>query len=440
MSDATSIRSREELITALAEVAEIEHGITCQYLYAAFSLKTHVEEGGLDWVQAERVRGWKAELLRIARQEMAHHGMVCNLLMAIGGAPCFRHVAFPYRVSACPPYQEFALQPFSRATLERFACYERLHAAPPYVDAPVDADVDTDAGVATGAVAALTIGGLYRRIRDGLERVAGSNPKLFIGPGEHQVGNAELRIRPGQFDVELARVADARSALALLDGLLAHDHHERFTAMLAELAALAQADPAFAPARPVVANPRTAKAGAGSGAGAAADGGAATVIGHPVTAAAAAIFDSAYELMLLMLARVYGRTDETAAETQGLIATAFFPLMTAVIRPLGECLTRMPVAEGADATAGPTFGLPFDLPLPPFKRSAWVFLHERLQGLASACEGLCADVERSPEPWTRHVALRLALLGENLAGIAVAFERRMSLKQIYARHLLARIV
>jgi hypothetical protein len=417
---ATAIRAREELISALAEVAEIEHGITCQYLFAAFSLRTHVEEGGLDWVQAEHVRGWKAELLRIARQEMAHHGMVCNLLGAIGGAPRFRHVAFPYPVSVCPPYESFALQPFARATLERFACYEALHADP--------------AGAGAGAGSAgQSIGGLYRRIRDGLEHVAASNAKLFIGPGEHQIGNPELRIRPGQFDIELARASDLRSALALIDGLLAHDHHERFTAMLSELSALQQADPAFLPARPVAVNPCLAPAGPG------------TVIRHPLTRAAAAIFDGAYEIMLLMLARIYGRTDESAAEVQALIGIAFFPLMTAVIRPLGESLTRMPMGEDAgegagELAAGPCFGLPFDLPLPPFKRSAWVFLHERLQDLAGAAERLAADALGSPEPWTRHVAPRLALLSENLAGIAVAFERRMNLKQIYARHMLSRIL
>ena len=419
MSDAT-IQSREALISRLAEVAEIEHGITCQYLYAAFSLKTHVEEGGLDWVQAERVRGWKAELLRIARQEMAHHGMVCNLLVTIGGAPRFGHVAFPYPVSACPPYLTFELQPFSRAALERFACYERLHA---------------DGADAGGTDASLTIGGRYREIRRGLMHVAGSNPKLFIGPGEHQIGNPELRIRPGQFDIELARVSDLRSALALIDRLLAHDHHQRFTDMLSELAALAQADPGFSPARPVAVNPRLQPAGTADTAGTAS-----TVVGHPITRAAAGIFDGAYELMLLLLTRIYGRTDETAAEVQGLIATAFFPLMTAVIRPLGECLTRMPVAEGADTAAGPCFGLPFDLPLPSFKRSAWVFVHEQLQALAGACERMCADIDDSQERWTGHVGPRLTLLSENLSGIAAGFERRMGLKQIYARHMLSRII
>ena len=34
------IRTREDLIDALGRAAELEHAIMCQYLYAAFSLKT----------------------------------------------------------------------------------------------------------------------------------------------------------------------------------------------------------------------------------------------------------------------------------------------------------------------------------------------------------------------------------------------------------------
>jgi len=36
--------SREQLLNALAEAAEIEHHLMCCYLYAAFSLKQGLEE------------------------------------------------------------------------------------------------------------------------------------------------------------------------------------------------------------------------------------------------------------------------------------------------------------------------------------------------------------------------------------------------------------
>ena len=39
------IEHREALIYMLCEAAELEHGIMCQYLYAAFSLKQSAGEG-----------------------------------------------------------------------------------------------------------------------------------------------------------------------------------------------------------------------------------------------------------------------------------------------------------------------------------------------------------------------------------------------------------
>jgi len=39
------IEHREALIYMLYEAAELEHGIMCQYLFAAFSLKQSVDEG-----------------------------------------------------------------------------------------------------------------------------------------------------------------------------------------------------------------------------------------------------------------------------------------------------------------------------------------------------------------------------------------------------------
>ena len=39
------IEHREALIYMLCEAAELEHGIMCQYLYAAFSLKQSEDEG-----------------------------------------------------------------------------------------------------------------------------------------------------------------------------------------------------------------------------------------------------------------------------------------------------------------------------------------------------------------------------------------------------------
>jgi hypothetical protein len=49
------IDTREELINALTEAAELEHGLLLQYLFAAYSMKKRLDEG-LDGAQQEAVR------------------------------------------------------------------------------------------------------------------------------------------------------------------------------------------------------------------------------------------------------------------------------------------------------------------------------------------------------------------------------------------------
>jgi hypothetical protein len=410
------MHSRESLIAALCKAAEIEHSITCQYLFAAFSLKSHPEEGGVDWPRLERIRGWKAELLSVARQEMMHHGLVCNLLLAIGGPPHFRRAEFPHPVDFCAPYSTLELLPFSEEALERFVSYERRSAP----------GVET---LASGR--ARTIDALYQEIRDGLVHVNRASVTLFVGPVHHQITNQELRIGPGQFDVDLVKVSELDSALALIDRIREHTHQEQLESIQRELAELKREDPIFAPARPVAANPRV---GVPEGAHEAV-----TIIRHPVTRAAAELFNASYEVMVLMLTRLYGRSQETPAEADGLIRSAFFPLMTNVIRPLGEALTLMPLAEDESSmTAGPGFEFPFGLPLPPTSRSAWIFIHERLMGMTNSSLRLFTAIQQSPAPWAARLRPRLELLCENLERISDNFKQHMALEREYAQLMVRR--
>ncbi len=50
------IEHREALIYMLCQAAELEHGIMCQYLFAAFSLKQRADEG----LTPEELRGGHA--------------------------------------------------------------------------------------------------------------------------------------------------------------------------------------------------------------------------------------------------------------------------------------------------------------------------------------------------------------------------------------------
>src|SRR5579871_2403291 len=65
------IEHREALIYMLCEAAELEHGIMCQYLFAAFSLKQSIDEG-LTGKELEAVTRWRKHVAHIATQEMLH--------------------------------------------------------------------------------------------------------------------------------------------------------------------------------------------------------------------------------------------------------------------------------------------------------------------------------------------------------------------------------
>src|SRR5262249_1899024 len=80
------IEHREALIYMLYEAAELEHGIMCQYLFAAFSLKQREDEG-LTADALEAVLRWRRAVVHVATEEMLHLALVQNLLSAIGSAP-----------------------------------------------------------------------------------------------------------------------------------------------------------------------------------------------------------------------------------------------------------------------------------------------------------------------------------------------------------------
>src|ERR1700682_6274534 len=77
------IEHREALIYMLCEAAELEHGIMCQYLFAAFSLKQRASEG-LSPDELEAVTRWRRGISHVATEEMLHLALVHNLLSAVG--------------------------------------------------------------------------------------------------------------------------------------------------------------------------------------------------------------------------------------------------------------------------------------------------------------------------------------------------------------------
>jgi CDGSH-type Zn-finger protein len=402
------VTTREELFFLLERASELEHGLACIYLFAAYSLKNDASEGGLTEAQATMVRRWKRELAQVAVEEMLHLAQVSNMLTAIGASARFERANFPMPASAFPFGLSLTLEPFSLETIERFVCYEMPEAGVLSAEeegvyalirarflAPEGGGVDPDAGRAplriggieggTGAepfeVDFRTVGEFYQKISTGFETIPEDD--LFIGPPEAQA-NARFVDLQGQ----LVSVIDRQSAGAAIQMIIeqgevptaAHpDAHfvifDTIRKEFAEAVAAAHANgTTFQPVRPVVSNPMTRFYE---------DTSQGTLILDPTTHQVADLFNVAYETMLLMLLRFFAHTEESESELERL-SRATLRIMTTVIRPLGEALTKMPVGNPAFAgmTAGPGFGYNRDVSLLPHKKSAWIFFGERLRELA----------------------------------------------------------
>lgn len=405
------VRSRDELIYLLARACELEHSVACVYLFAAHSLKSDASEGGMTEAQAAMVRGWKRRLVAVGVEEMLHLAQLTNVMTAIGGAPHFQRPNFPLRHSGSPINDLVSLEPFSRATLERFMCIEMPEPGilSPQEQAEADAvrlrvlegeSAITPPGAPAGGSASVgggpfdidfaTQGEFYHKIITGFDHIP--ERELFIGPPETQA-----KSRFVDFGDELRAVADRRSARAAIEMVIeqgeaptaAHPdaHFWVFRKIHAEyMEALRQAEAggvAFDPVRPVVSNPLTRFYE---------DVSAGTLIADPLTHQLADIFNIAYDTMLMMLLRFFAHTEETDGELERL-ARAAMRLMANVLAPLGEALAKMPAGHGgplAGRTAGPGFGYNRDIELLPHKRSAWVFFGERLRHLAAALTRLWA--------------------------------------------------
>lgn len=118
------IEHREALIYMLCEAAELEHGIMCQYLFAAFSLKQSQDEG-LAEAELAAVRRWRKQVSHVATQEMLHLALVHNVLSAIGAAPHLARPNLPAPAGHYPAGVQLALIPFGEQALRHFMFLER---------------------------------------------------------------------------------------------------------------------------------------------------------------------------------------------------------------------------------------------------------------------------------------------------------------------------
>jgi hypothetical protein len=190
------VATRDDLISLLEEAAELEHGLCCSYLYAAFSLKGP-DDPTLTPAQAEMVNRWYRTVVGVATEEMLHPSLVANLLTAIGGTAHFSRPSLPQRSRYYPAGISISLRRFDDATLSRFMHLERPADMAPESDIADDDDIDLNQAPPEAPPGSLTlaedlagepdalstVGQLYQTIEDGyvtLDELLGS-AVLFIG-------------------------------------------------------------------------------------------------------------------------------------------------------------------------------------------------------------------------------------------------------------------
>src|ERR1700744_3942053 len=356
------IEHREALIFMLCEAAELEHGIMCQYLYAAFSLKQ--DEGpdsadtGLSDAELAAARRWRKVISHVATQEMLHLALVQNLLSAVGAAPHLSRPNFPHPANHYPAGVHLALLPFGERAVRHFMFLER----------PEGMDIhDADGMAAFGKAVPMmqagdivprgqdfkTVGHMYRSIEAGFRHLVDEHGEdwLFVGPPRAQATTEYFGW------AELGPVTDLDSALRAIDEILEQGegprgawqnaHFGQFVEILDEYTQAKEANLGLMATRPVQAvNVRPCDNGAEV-----------PLVTDPVTARVMDLFNVAYEVLLAIFERFFAHTDESDVQLQTLADTSV-GLMAQVISPLGELITTRPAGpEYPGQTAGPSFEL-----------------------------------------------------------------------------------
>ncbi len=383
------VERRKELTYLLCQAAELEHALMCEYLYAAFSLRSRPGPG-LRSDQMDDVERWRQVILSISAEEMLHWAIVQNLLTAVGSAPYVSRPHMPHQARGYPRGVQFRLLPFGEAALQHFVYLERPQGVVGQDaegfeagDAPLPPMAPEEV-VPRGQQFA-TQGRLYRSIDAGLARLAGrmGEDRLFIGPAFHQADETAFRWP------DLAPITDLQSASQALDRIVSQGegatgdwtsaHYGRFLQVLDEYLTARKQDPEFDPVHPVVA------AGMRPVEGVEPD----VYISDRDTGGCSDLFNAVYELILQMIARYFAFGHETAEQRQ-VLAHAAVALMFGAIKPLGELLAQLPVGPSYQgATAGANFQLPYRASfLLPHRRSAWLRFAERLEELGDFAAGL----------------------------------------------------
>ena len=432
MTTSGDLPLRNELSGLLDMAARAEQALLCRYLYAAFSFKRGHEEGGVTYKQLEYMRRWEAALLTVARQEMEHLGLVFNLRTALGEAPTFEMPSFPFSELVGDKTIENSLDKFDQSSLIKFALAE-MPSQLPITSPNYKFLKERLKGFAPGGVDALS--DIYNRIRTLFETLP--EDVLFLGPpaaqfSTHDVFPGAIRgldiSKAPAYDVAMHKVCDRKSALAVIDQIVTEgegareegapgSHFATIMSILIKLFELQAEDPGFVPARPVMSNPSGALQAPAE-----------QQVTYPFTQAALVLFETSYETMLLGLTRFFAFPQNDRSEMSALQQAVFFPMMTTIIRPLGEVLTMLPAdADGSLAKrGGASFRAPESFTLTPHTSAAFNVLYLRYGEMEEAAAALLDQIPALPDTLPKElITERLTFLYQQI------YRSRSNLKTNY---------
>ncbi|NJR18205.1 MAG: isovaleryl-CoA dehydrogenase [Calothrix sp. CSU_2_0] len=362
-----TIQTRNQLVTALKQAAELEVAVMLQYIYAGYSVPNYVT--GQEYVKrglwtpqqlelacgdGKEVHnyGMRGVLLEISREEMIHFLMVNNILMAIG-EPFYPAVPNWQELNGRFPIDiDFALEPLNAASLQRFMTLEMP-------------DFLTNSQLNCESHSYGSLSELYSQIRAGLQNI----PDLFIVKkgqvgGEHRLF---MRDRTNQKhpDYQL-QVDDLNSALFAIDVIVEQgegchlesekfelSHYQKFRRLADALAKEQTVEPGtgykipWNPSYPALRNPSLESSNT-------------NVVTVAETRTVMEIFNESYFLMMLLMVQHFGLTP-TASLRRSKLMNAGIDVMTGMMRPLGELLMSLPSGK-----RGKTAGVSFEINSPSY--------------------------------------------------------------------------
>ncbi|MEM7040775.1 MAG: ferritin-like domain-containing protein, partial [Bacteroidota bacterium] len=337
----------------------------------------------------DQARPWQTQIYFIARQEMEHLGIATNLLASMGEPPYFKRPQFPVPMAYTLMDAPFLLERFNSMSLKTYIWFERPTSLtssfpPDYLDrCKHDPDpLGKQIMASTPSTKQLhdafekfgisSVEELYDQIQAAFQNTDIPAAELFKGDTEQQVGDVfgyKVYMKTITNRVEAAAAIDLiieQGEGTGLDPLDSEAHFQRFTNMYAEYEASLKSAPksALPIALPCLTNPRTFLEPE--------DPQQETnpcydvppsLVRRQSTLNMMTLFNDCYNLMMLMLYDffdTYQSPDAPATAERGSQAAkfygAFFPLMTMVIRPLGEILCRIPAgAPYPNQNAGAAF-------------------------------------------------------------------------------------